>query len=80
MEDSPLFNAGKGAVLNALGNIELDASFMNGNSLDAGAVSGVKTVKHPISAAIKVMEASPTCHVIWFWSRHFCKRTGIRDC
>ena len=59
MEDSPLFNAGKGAVLNALGNIELDASFMNGSSLDAGAVSGVKTVKHPISAAIKVMEASP---------------------
>jgi beta-aspartyl-peptidase (threonine type) len=59
MEDSPLFNAGKGAVLNANASIELDASFMNGKSLDAGAISGVRTVKHPISAAIKVMEASP---------------------
>lgn len=59
MEDSPLFNAGKGAVLTAEETIELDASFMNGATLDAGAISGVKTIKHPISAAIKVMSNSP---------------------
>jgi beta-aspartyl-peptidase (threonine type) len=59
MEESPIFNAGKGAVLNAEGSIELDASFMRGDNLDAGAISGVKTIKHPISAAIQVMEASP---------------------
>ena len=59
MEDSPLFNAGKGAVLTAAETIELDASFMNGKTLDAGAVAGIKTVKNPISAAIKVMENSP---------------------
>ena len=59
MEDSPLFNAGKGAVLTSEGTIELDASFMNGANLDAGAISGVKTLKHPITAAIKVMENSP---------------------
>ena len=59
MEDSPLFNSGKGAVLNAEGSIELDASFMRGDDLNAGAVSGVRTVKHPISAAIRVMENSP---------------------
>ncbi len=59
MEDSPLFNAGKGAVLTANETIELDASFMNGSTLDAGAISGVSTVKNPISAAIKVMENSP---------------------
>jgi len=59
MEESPLFNAGKGAVLNSEGSIELDASFMRGDNLDAGAISGVKTIKHPISAAIRVMEASP---------------------
>src|SRR6056300_701208 len=59
MEDSPLFNAGKGAVLTADETIELDASFMNGATLDAGAISGVQTIKHPISAAIKVMESSP---------------------
>jgi len=58
MEDSPLFNAGKGAVLTAEETIELDASFMNGETLDAGAISGVRTIKHPISAAIKVMESS----------------------
>jgi beta-aspartyl-peptidase (threonine type) len=59
MENSPLFNAGKGAVLTADETIELDASFMHGETLDAGAISGVKTIKHPISAAIKVMEDSP---------------------
>ena len=59
MEDSPLFNAGKGAVLTAEETIELDASFMNGETLDAGAIAGVRTIKHPISAAIKVMESSP---------------------
>ena len=59
MEDSPLFNAGKGAVLTAKGTIELDASFMDGKTLNAGAVSGVKKIKNPISAAIKVMEKSP---------------------
>ena len=77
MEDSPLFNAGKGAVLNALGNIELDASFMNGNSLDAGAVSGVKTVKHPISAAIKVMEASQHVMLSGSGADTFAKEQGL---
>ena len=59
MEDSPLFNSGKGAVLTSDETIELDASFMHGAQLDAGAISGVKTIRHPISAAIKVMENSP---------------------
>ena len=59
MEDSPLFNAGKGAVLNEDGKAELDASIMDGKSLKAGAVAGVSTIKNPISAARKVMENSP---------------------
>jgi len=62
MEDSPLFNAGKGAVYTGAGTNELDASIMDGNSLQAGAVAGVKTVKNPISAARKVMEE--TWHVL----------------
>ena len=45
MEDSSLFNAGKGAVLNSNGEIELDASFMDGKTLNAGAIVGVKTIK-----------------------------------
>ena len=48
MENSPLFNAGKGAVFTNAGTNELDASFMDGNTLNAGAVAGVKDVKSPI--------------------------------
>jgi beta-aspartyl-peptidase (threonine type) len=59
MENSPLFNSGKGAVLTAEESIALDASFMDGNTLDAGAVAGVKHIKNPISAAIRVMKNSP---------------------
>lgn len=62
MEDSPLFNAGKGAVFTSAGTHELDASIMDGNTIQAGAVAGVKTVKNPISAARKVMEE--TWHVL----------------
>jgi len=59
MEDSPLFNAGKGAVFTHEGTNELDASVMDGSNLDAGAVSGVKKIKNPIDLAIKVMTDSP---------------------
>jgi L-asparaginase / beta-aspartyl-peptidase len=62
MEDSPLFNAGKGAVFTNAGMNELDASIMDGATQNAGAVAGVKIVKNPISAAVKVMEDSP--HVL----------------
>lgn len=62
MEDCPLFNAGRGAVYNAEGIAELDASFMDGKTGMAGAVAGVKTIRHPISASRKVMEK--TRHVL----------------
>lgn len=59
MEDSPLFNAGKGSVFTNAGTNEMDASIMEGNTRNAGAVAGVTTIKHPISAARLVMEKSP---------------------
>ncbi|MGB5980773.1 MAG: isoaspartyl peptidase/L-asparaginase [Nonlabens sp.] len=58
MEDSPLFNSGKGAVFTHDGINSLDASFMDGKTLDAGAIAGVTTVKNPISLARKVMTQS----------------------
>ncbi|MFC3199849.1 isoaspartyl peptidase/L-asparaginase family protein [Parapedobacter deserti] len=62
LEDSPLFNAGKGAVFTHDGHNELDASIMDGHSGQAGAIAGVRTVRHPISAARAVMEK--TEHVL----------------
>jgi L-asparaginase / beta-aspartyl-peptidase len=59
LEDSPWFNAGKGAVFNAEGGHELDASVMEGHTRRAGAVAGVTTVKNPILLARAVMENSP---------------------
>lgn len=58
LEDDPLFNAGRGAVCNAAGYIELDASIMNGRTLAAGAVAGVTRTRHPISLARRLMEES----------------------
>ncbi|GGW76678.1 isoaspartyl peptidase/L-asparaginase family protein [Alteromonas halophila] len=59
LENSPLFNAGIGAVYTFDGEHELDASLMHGGSKNAGAVAGVKTIRSPIEAARLVMEQSP---------------------
>jgi beta-aspartyl-peptidase (threonine type) len=59
LENSPLFNAGKGAVFTHAETNELDASIMDGKDLNAGAVAGITRIKNPISAARKVMEKSP---------------------
>lgn len=59
MEDSPLFNAGKGAVFTHEETNELDASVMDGATLNAGAVSGVQRIKNPIDLAVSIMDDSP---------------------
>jgi len=58
LEDSPLFNAGKGAVFNSEGKQEMDASIMNGKTLNTGAVAGINHVKNPILAANIVLDSS----------------------
>jgi len=58
LEDSELFNAGKGSVLSNNEEVEMDASIMTGHNLNAGAISGIKHIKNPISLARKVMEES----------------------
>ena len=58
LEDCPLFNAGRGAVFNAIGKHEMDASIMNGLDLNCGAISSVKGIKNPVSLARLVMDKS----------------------
>lgn len=58
LEDCYLFNAGRGSVYNSVGQQEMDASIMNGEDLNSGAVTGVRTIKHPIRAARLVMDSS----------------------
>jgi len=77
MEDSPLFNAGKGAVLTAQGKASLDASFMDGKTLNAGAISGVSHIKNPISSAIAVMEQSPHVMLSGQGADEFAKSLGM---
>jgi len=78
MEDSPLFNAGKGAVFTSEGRNELDASLMNGLTLEAGAVGGVTTLKNPILAARAVMDH--TSHVLLTneGAEAFAKNRGLK--
>lgn len=77
MEDSPLFNAGKGAVFTHEGTNELDASIMKGKDGAAGAVAGVTTIKNPITAAIAVMEDSPHVMMVGQGAERFAKEQGI---
>ncbi len=62
LENSPLFNAGKGAVFNHKGQQEMDASIMDGRTLNSGAVAGIRHIKNPINAAILVKDS--TRHVL----------------
>lgn len=77
LEDSPLFNAGKGAVFTADGKNELDASIMDGKTLKAGAVAGLHHVKNPISLARKVMENSPHVMMIGDGAEKFAREQKI---
>ncbi|WP_299054424.1 isoaspartyl peptidase/L-asparaginase family protein [uncultured Polaribacter sp.] len=77
MEESPLFNAGKGAVFTHEETNELDASFMDGKTLNAGAVAGVKNVKSPIELAIKIMTDSDHVMLSGEGASTFAKEKGL---
>ena len=77
LENSPLFNAGKGAVFTHTGENELDASIMDGSNKSAGAVAGVKTIKNPILAARAVMEQSPHVMLSGAGAEQFAMHAGL---
>ncbi|WP_335315314.1 isoaspartyl peptidase/L-asparaginase family protein [Olivibacter sp. CPCC 100613] len=78
LEDSPLFNAGKGAVFTHEGKNELDAAIMDGARLRAGAVAGVTTIQNPISAARAVMEKSEHVLLAREGAEDFARQVGLR--
>ena len=77
MEESPLFNAGKGAVFTHEGVNELDASIMDGKTMNAGAVAGVTDVKSPIELAYKVMTNSNHVMLSGKGASEFAKKEGL---
>ena len=77
MEDSPLFNAGKGAVFTHEGRNELDASVMDGSNLAAGAIAGVTDIRNPITAARAVMEKSPHVMLTGKGASEFAAEQGL---
>jgi beta-aspartyl-peptidase (threonine type) len=77
MEESPLFNAGKGAVYNAAGDHEMDASIMEGKGLNAGAVASVSHIRNPIDLALKVMTASEHVMLMGEGAEEFARQQGF---
>jgi L-asparaginase / beta-aspartyl-peptidase len=77
MEDSPLFNAGKGAVFAHSGKNELDAAIMDGSNLAAGSVAGVTDIRNPVTAARRVMTNSPHVMLAGAGASQFAKEQGL---
>jgi len=79
LEDIPLFNAGRGSVLNSDGVVETDAAIMEGASLSAGAVAGLSGFLNPINIARRVMDKSPHVLLICQGAERFALREGFRQ-
>ncbi|HVK48273.1 MAG TPA: isoaspartyl peptidase/L-asparaginase [Pseudobacter sp.] len=77
MEDNPLFNAGKGAVFTHEGKNEMDAAIMNGQTLAAGSVAGVTTIRNPVTAARAVMEKSQHVMMTGRGAEEFARLQGL---
>jgi len=80
LEDDPTYNAGHGAHLNSDGSLELDASIMEGTHRRAGAVAAISGVRHPVSVARRVMEASPHVLLVGEGARRFARAAGAEMC
>lgn len=79
LEDDPEFNAGHGSVLNVNGEVEMDASIMDGKDLSTGAVSAVRCIANPIKLARLVMEKTPHCFLTDQGAAQFAAEMGIPE-
>ncbi|HTX18965.1 MAG TPA: isoaspartyl peptidase/L-asparaginase [Bacteroidota bacterium] len=80
MEDDPTFDAGRGSFVNAAGEIELDASIMNGTTFRAGAIAAVQNIRYPISLARLIMDASEHILLAGEGAVRFAREHGIQQC
>lgn len=81
VEDNPLdHTVGYGGIPNLLGEVELDASIMDGKTMRAGAVAGIKHFKNPVSIARKIMEATPHVLLIGRGAEIFAEAVGFKKC
>ena len=80
MEDDDAFDAGRGSYLNADGQVELDAGFMDGEQLHVGAVAGVQFIQNPIRLARAVMEKSDHVFLVAGGAQRFAAKMGFRPC
>jgi beta-aspartyl-peptidase (threonine type) len=77
LEEDPTFDSGRGAVLNAQGEIELDAMIMEGAELRYGAVAAVQDILHPVTLARAVMERTEHCFLVGSGAQQFARRIGM---
>ena len=80
MEDDPTFDAGRGSFVNAIGEIELDASIMNGTTFRAGAIAAVQNIRYPISLARVIMDKSEHILLAGVGAVRFAREHGIEQC
>jgi beta-aspartyl-peptidase (threonine type) len=80
LEDNPLFNAGTGSTLNSLGQVEMDAAIMEGETLRAGAVAAVQNIKNPIRLARKIMEDGRHVLLAGEGALLYARQVGIAEC
>ncbi|KAG0491366.1 hypothetical protein HPP92_004764 [Vanilla planifolia] len=77
LESDPIFNSGRGSALTARGTAEMEASIMDGRGRRCGAVSGVTTVKNPVSLARRVMDHSPHSYLAFHGAEEFAREQGL---
>ncbi len=80
MEDDETFDAGRGSFINQVGEVELDASIMDGKTFRAGAIAAVQNVKNPVRLARAIMDKSEHILLVGMGATRFARENGIKTC
>ncbi len=80
MEDDPIFDAGRGSVLNQAGQVEMDAIVMDGGSLRSGSVAALRKIRNPVRVARRLMEKTTFSMVVGTGALEFALKNGFLEC